>query len=1121
MFGKNKLNGLMFFACVLAAAFTGCPDSGSTTRTKLPVVTTNDVIDITPTSAVMGGVIVETGNPAYTERGVCYGTAEGPTTAANKRLVYGGGLTGGFSTIVNELIPDTTYYVRAYAINDAGTAYGGETEFKTAPEEPEIPAAPAGLTATAMSASQIDLNWESATGADGYKVERSANNSNGPWTTFTLSDTATTYQDTGLSALTTYFYRVRAYNTAGDSGYSDTVSATTLEPGAGIPAAPAGLTAIAVSASQIDLGWSSVTGADGYKVERSADNSIWTEIVSSHTTTTYQDTGLSAVTTYYYRVRAYNTAGDSGYSNTASAATQTSLPGVPAAPTGLTATAVSATQINLSWNSVTGANGYRVERSTDNSNWTEIAPSHAATTYQDTGLTAGTTYWYRVRAYNAAGNSGYSNVESATTQTGLPEIPAAPAGLTATAVSASQINLGWNSVTGAQGYRVERSTDNSSWTQIAPSHTTTTYQDTGLSAGATYWYRVRAYNTAGNSGYSNVESATTQTGLPEIPVAPAGLTATAVSASQINLGWSSVTGADGYRVERSADNSNWTEIAPSHTATTYQDTGLSAGTTYWYRVRAYNAAGDSGYSTTVSAITVPAAPTGLAATVASTTQINLSWNGVTGAQGYQVERATASGGPWTTLAANNTTTTYSSTGLSAGTTYWYRVRAYNAAGDSGYSTTASAITVPAAPSGLTATVASLTSINLSWNGVTGAQGYHVERATASGGPWTTLTTNNTTTTYSSTGLTSGTTYYYRVRAYNAGGNSDYSITANATVYNLASVNTASATNIRQTTATLGGNITAIGTPGYTVKGVCWSTSQNPTTANSRATASGTGTGAYTVSATGLTAFTTYYARAYATNAAGTSYGPQVSFTTLSTRQMVLNTIYSNVDINFQLWGSGTVTVDWGDGTTPTTRTFSSNIYRLESFAYVYGGAGNRTITIIGQNVTELYLTNSSNGLSSVNFTGNPVLDFLHLVNQNNLSSLNLTQNTALRSVIIENTGITGNLNLTNNNALIEVYCVNNGLLTGLLIDNKPNLQLIVCNNNDLLSLDFFTCPQLRRVECDNNRISAGTLDNMMNALPAIVPGSSGYPGTFNCRNNPGSAGCNPILATMKGWTVNN
>src|SRR2546428_626765 len=169
---------------------------------------------------------------------------------------------------------------------------------------------------------------------------------------------------------------------------------------------------------------------------------------------------------------------------------------LPQSPTNLIAQAVSSSQINLSWTAPSDLviSGYKIERSTDGgSSWSPpVNTGSTATTYPDTGLTASTTYTYRVSAMNSLGTGSPSNTASATTQTAS-TIPGAPTSLVANTVSSSQINLSWtapanNGGSAITGYKIERSTDGgSSWSPpVNTSSTATTYPDTGLTASKTY-----------------------------------------------------------------------------------------------------------------------------------------------------------------------------------------------------------------------------------------------------------------------------------------------------------------------------------------------------------------------------------------------------------------------------------------------------------------------------------------------------------------------------------------------------------------------------------------------------------------------------------------------------------
>ncbi|MCY4233261.1 MAG: fibronectin type III domain-containing protein, partial [Bacteroidetes bacterium] len=440
--------------------------------------------------------------------------------------------------------------------------------------------------------------------------------------------------------------RVRAINSVGSSGWSNTANATTASPTATVPGVPTSLTATASGQTIINLSWTAPTsngGAaiSGYRIEVSTNGgSSFSQLVASQSGTSYSHTGLTAGTARRYRVRAINSVGSSGWSNTANATTAAAT--APGAPTSLTAAADGQTTIDLSWTAPTsdgGAaiSGYRIDVSTNGgSSFSQLVASHSTTSYSHTGLTAGTARHYRVRAINSVGSSGWSNTANATTASPTATVPGVPTSLTATASAQTIINLSWTAPTsdgGAaiSGYRIEVSTNGgSTFSQLVASHSTTSYSHTGLTAGTARHYRVRAINSVGNSGWSNTANATTAAATA--PSAPRSLAATASGQTIINLSWSapsSTGGASitGYRIQWSTDGNNpWTNLTrtnPTATATTDSHTGLTAGTTRYYRVYAINSVGDSPASSVVSATTATGTTTGIVVSFdVSSSQVN-------------------------------------------------------------------------------------------------------------------------------------------------------------------------------------------------------------------------------------------------------------------------------------------------------------------------------------------------------------------------------------------------------------------------------------------------------------------------------------------------------------------
>lgn len=664
-----------------------------------------------------------------------------------------------------------TYRIRAY--NDGGhSAYSNEAKATTGGK----PSAPTNLKAVAASSSQINLTWvDTSDNEKGFKIERKA--AGGSWKEIAadIGKNVVSYSDKGLSA-GIYTYRIRAYNDAGDSDYSAEASA---EIGV-VPAAPSNLSAEVVSSSRIDLSWKDNSDNEkGFKIERKAGKEDYKEIADvGPNTKTYSDTkGISPGISYTYRVRAYNNIGHSSYCSPVSVVTGTA----PTKPSDLTAKVVSKSIIELTWkDNSDNEEGFKIERKVKGGSYSQIGTvGRNVTKFTSTGLSANKTYYYRVRAYNASGDSSFSNEVSVTTSA-----PSAPSNLTAERRSNTVVELEWDDNSDNEtGFKIERKKEGGKYSQIdTVGEDVTTYTDSGLSSNTTYFYRVRAYNSIGDSPYcTEVSVATTSL------ASPSNLVAETVSSSRIDLSWEdNATNETGFKIERRTAGGSYKQIdTVGRNVTSYSDTGLSDNTTYYYRVRAYNSAGNSAYSNEASATTgtVPSAPSNLTITVETASKVRLNWkDNASNETGFKIERRTAGGSYKQIATVGRNVTSYSDTGLSADTIYYYRVRAYNSVGNSSYSNEAViARGALSAPTRLKARAVSENKITLTWTDNNDNEtGFKIERRTAGGSYKQIATVGANITEYSDTGLSPGTTYYYRVRAYNFTGNSAYSSEADAT-----------------------------------------------------------------------------------------------------------------------------------------------------------------------------------------------------------------------------------------------------------------------------------------------------------------------------------------------------
>lgn len=623
----------------------------------------------------------------------------------------------------------------------------------------------------AKSGKKVALTWKKVSQAEGYLIYRK-DSEDGKYNQIgkVTSGKTLTYTDTVKSNNKTYTYKIQAYNTnngkQGVGAYSSTKSAKTL--------AKAKITGITSSNEEVlKISWKKVSGAKGYIISRSTSkNSGYKRIDTVTGKTSYSDDTVKAGKTYYYKVEAYNVnSGTKGYGGASDA-----VAGKTAKRTKITSiVSTNEKTLTIKWNKITGAYGYRIKRSTDEDGTYKVVKtikSGNTTSYKDTSVKAGKTYYYTVETMVKTGDNICYSGDSASM-----EGRTAKKAKIKYAVSngSNQIEVNWGAVRGAYGYRIKRSASKNGTYKVVATlkgKNNTTYQDKKLKTAKTYYYKIETINKVnGKKGYSGNSAAVSAKTLKTTSITAVKAT----GSTSVRLEWKAVDGASGYQIYRSTSkDSGYKKVGQVKGKNTkkYEDKTLEAGKTYYYQVRAYksNSAknGVASFSKAQKAWTIKQVVFSQI-TSDSKNQVTLGWKKVSKAQGYDIYRSDESNSGFEKIASisSGSTLTYTDKGIKSGNTYYYKIAAtYKIKGSAGRGSYSKVTEVAVLKQG---SISSITLgdnnvLNISWNSVANASGYELAGAVSEKGTYTTLQTSGATS-FTHSNLVQGTTYYYKVRAY--------------------------------------------------------------------------------------------------------------------------------------------------------------------------------------------------------------------------------------------------------------------------------------------------------------------------------------------------------------------
>jgi hypothetical protein len=577
--------------------------------------------------------------------------------------------------------PDLVYSYRVRAVNAQGPSVYSNVAIVLPSKLP--PGGPSNLN-TQLAGSDVNLNWiDNAIDEFGFVIERKNEVSEFQAIDSVVSN-ITSYLDENVVEGQAYYYRIRAYNSIA-SGYSNIAYISVPFT---IPATPSQLIS-QLSGGRVALTWQdNASNETGIIIERKVLGGTYVSLDTVQANgVSYTDNHVSEGITYYYRIRTYNQAGVSDYSNV----TFIDVPvTIPATPTQLNVQLLLHV-ITLAWQDIAfNEDGYRIERKEEGGVYIAIDTVAAnVSTFLDNDINEGQVYSYRVMAFNVAGSSPYSNEKI------VPVPIPAPSNLIAEQI-ATGVRIKWvDHAFDEMGYTIEKKTAVGNFVVIDSTLINAKeYLDVSWEEGQAYSYRVRAFNALGYSDYSNIASIT----IPfPVPQTPSNLTAQFIPPA-IQLTWQDNSDNElGFVIQKSKAGGGFQSIdSVLANIEEFQDPNWAEGETYSYRVASFTKNSLSPF-TNVATVTVPiknlSAPESLQARVNGKT-VHINWTDDTsGELGYVLERAVNFGEFVFLDSVNANKVKYEDSHVEFGLVYTYRIYAFNETRISDYSNQATVFVI--------------------------------------------------------------------------------------------------------------------------------------------------------------------------------------------------------------------------------------------------------------------------------------------------------------------------------------------------------------------------------------------------------------------------------------------